>query len=109
MKMRIGMCSLSRLAIVLLLAAVGGCYQASKGSPDQKPGASRGGLAHARERPEATVSVAVVKPRRMTLQWTTQGPGYIQAYEQTPIFAKIAGYVRKWHVDIGDHVAEGKI
>lgn len=103
------MCSISRLAIVLLLAAAGGCYQASKGSPDLKPGASRGGLAPARERPEGTASVTVVKPKRMTLQWTTQGPGYIQAYEQTPIFAKIAGFVKKWHVDIGDHVAEGKV
>src|SRR5262249_11748959 len=33
----------------------------------------------------------------------------IQAFEQTPIFAKIAGYVKKWHVDIGDHVSQGKV
>jgi RND family efflux transporter MFP subunit len=51
----------------------------------------------------------VVKPERTTLHRTTQGPGYIQAYEQTAIFAKIPGYVRKWHVDIGNHVQEREI
>jgi RND family efflux transporter MFP subunit len=87
-----------------LLSSAAGCYQASKGSADQKTGASREG-----EKSESAARVAVVKPKRMTLQWTTQGPGYIQAYEQTPMFAKIAGYVKKWHADIGDHVIEGKI
>src|SRR5713101_2232229 len=93
----------SSMAIVTfagLLPLAAGCYQASKGSPDQK--------ATAAKQTEAP-SVTVVKPKRMTLQWTTQGPGSIQAYEQTPMFAKIAGYVQKWHVDIGDHVAEGKV
>src|SRR5262249_34275708 len=32
-------------------------------------------------------------------------PGYnIEADERTPLYAKIAGYVRKWHFDIGDSV-----
>src|SRR5438552_1324620 len=87
-----------------LLVLATGCYQTSKGSAEQNPATSR-----ERERPEATTTVTVIKPKRMTLQWTTQGPGYVQAFEQTPIFAKIAGYVQKWHVDIGDHVAEGKV
>src|ERR1700687_2469668 len=99
-EMRIGMFSASRLAIVSLLAAIGGCYQASKGSPDQKPDAAK---------EAANASVTVVKPQRMALQRNTQGPGYIQAYEQTPIFAKLPGYVQKWHVDIGDHVGQGKV
>jgi RND family efflux transporter MFP subunit len=81
-----------------------GCYQASKGSADQNSSASREG-----EKSEAAAHVTVVKPKRMTLQWTAQGPGYIQAYEQTPMFAKIAGYVRKWHVDIGESVAKDKV
>src|SRR5262249_53382736 len=85
---------------IFLLAAFAGCYQASKGSPEQKSETTK-------ETPKVT-SVTTVKPKRMTLQWTTQGPGYVQAYEQTPMYAKIAGYVKKWHVDIGDHVTEGK-
>jgi len=87
-----------------LLVVAGGCYQASKGSPQQKNEASPES-----ERRESSQSGTVINPKRMTLQWTCQGPGYIQAYEQTPMFAKIAGYVEKWHADIGDHVSRGKI
>src|SRR6266849_1200431 len=82
-----------------MLASATGCNQSSKGFPQEPPAKIE----------KAPPSVTVVKPKRMTLQRTTQGPGYIQAYEQTPMFAKIAGYVRKWHVDIGDHVTQGKI
>src|SRR5437879_1331407 len=81
-----------------------GCYQASKGSATQSPEPSRES-----QKSGAAGVIAVVKPKRMTLQWTTQSPGTIQAYEQTPMFAKIAGYVQKWHVDIGDHVSEGQV
>ena len=82
-----------------MLASATGCNQSSKGFPQEPPAKTE----------KAPPSVTVVKPKRMTLQRTTQGPGYIQAYEQTPMFAKIAGYVRKWHVDIGDHVGQGTI
>jgi RND family efflux transporter MFP subunit len=82
-----------------MLASATGCNQSSKGFPQEPPAKTE----------KAPPSVTVVKPKRMTLQRTTQGPGYIQAYEQTPMFAKIAGYVRKWHVDIGDYVGQGTI
>ncbi len=36
-------------------------------------------------------------------------PGTVQAFEQTPIFARTAGYVSKRFVDIGDHVHNGQI
>ncbi len=36
-------------------------------------------------------------------------PGAIQAFEQTPIFARIPGYVSKWSVDIGDVVRKGTL
>jgi RND family efflux transporter MFP subunit len=32
-------------------------------------------------------------------------PGQIEAFEQTPLFAKLPAYVEKLHVDIGDRVA----
>ena len=82
-----------------MLALTAGCGQSSKGLSQEQSAKTE----------NAPPSVSVVKPKRVTLQRTTQGPGYIQAYEQTPMFAKIAGYVRKWHVDIGDHVGQGTI
>jgi RND family efflux transporter MFP subunit len=58
------------------------------------------------ERP--SVSVTVVKPERATLRRSVRQPGHIQAFEQTPIFSKLAGYVGKWRVDIGDQVKKGE-
>src|SRR5262249_34679213 len=36
-------------------------------------------------------------------------PATIQAFEQTPIFARTSGYVKERYVDIGDHVARGQL
>jgi HlyD family secretion protein len=57
----------------------------------------------------ATPSVTVVSPSRRTLVRVIQQPGWIKPYEQTPIYAKIAGYVQKVNVDIGDHVHKGDL
>jgi RND family efflux transporter MFP subunit len=35
-------------------------------------------------------------------------PGNIQAYNSAPIYARTNGYVRRWLVDIGDHVRAGQ-
>ena len=36
-------------------------------------------------------------------------PGSIQAFEQTPIYARTNGYVKARYVDIGDHVRKGQL
>ncbi len=36
-------------------------------------------------------------------------PASIQAFEQTPIFARTSGYVKARYVDIGDHVKKGQL
>jgi multidrug efflux pump subunit AcrA (membrane-fusion protein) len=91
---------LRALAAGALLALAAGCNQASKGSSEDSAPAGA-------EQP--ALSVAVVKPERTTLHRSVRQPGQIQAFEQTPIFSKIAGYVRKWHVDIGAHVNKGEL
>ena len=53
--------------------------------------------------------VETVKPARKTIRRVVEEPGQVEAFEVTPIYAKIAGYVRKFHVDIGDEVTEGKV
>jgi RND family efflux transporter MFP subunit len=50
-----------------------------------------------------------VKPERTTLRRVVRQPGYVEAFEQTPIFSKLAGYVRKWHADMGDRVKKGDV
>ena len=36
-------------------------------------------------------------------------PGTMQGIVDTPILARADGYLRKWYVDIGDHVQEGQL
>jgi RND family efflux transporter MFP subunit len=36
-------------------------------------------------------------------------PGMTQAYSQSPIYARVTGYLRSWNVDIGAHVRKGQM
>jgi len=64
---------------------------------------------HVAEGGSKAIKVEVVKPhvidsgREMTL------PGSVRALEQTKIYPRTTGYVRKWLVDIGDKVAAGQL
>lgn len=88
------------LLAMALFAADAGCNQSAKG-PSEAPPASA-------DR-SAGPSVALIKPERTTLRRRVRQPGYVQAFEQTPLFAKIPGYVQKVNVDIGDRVAKGDL
>ncbi len=53
--------------------------------------------------------MVTVKPERKTLVQKTEQPGQIEAFRTTPILAKVAGYVERMHVDIGDRVQGPKL
>jgi RND family efflux transporter MFP subunit len=53
--------------------------------------------------------VELVKPARATIRRATEQPGQIDAYEVTPLFAKVSGYVNNWNVDIGARVKKGQV
>jgi RND family efflux transporter MFP subunit len=36
-------------------------------------------------------------------------PGTVQAFSESPIYARINGYVRAWNTDIGAHVSKGQL
>jgi multidrug efflux pump subunit AcrA (membrane-fusion protein) len=55
------------------------------------------------------VEVAVETPVQQAIQYTVEQPGRIDPFEQTPIYTKIAGYVRTVHVEIGDRVKKGDL
>jgi RND family efflux transporter MFP subunit len=85
----------------------------------------RNGTSHANPNgKEATATpVTTTKPERKTLAQTTTQPGRIEPFEQTPLFARIEGYVGKTRTivgkddkkdkkpiaDIGDVVKEGEV
>jgi RND family efflux transporter MFP subunit len=80
--------------IVLPVLFVGGCHRAQPGGGDAKPA--------------SVERVQAAKPQRKTLARTTTQPARIEAFEETPLFAKVAGYVKKVHKDIGDSVGAGQ-
>src|SRR5437899_453865 len=56
-------------------------------------------------KPNAAVErVTAAKPKRKTLRVETTQPAWIEAFEQTPLYSKLAGYVEHVHVDIGDSI-----
>ena len=59
--------------------------------------------------PAPATRVTAIKPTRETIRRTTEQPGQIEAAETTPIHARLAGYVEKVAVDIGDVVGKGQL
>jgi len=54
-------------------------------------------------------TVAVIHAQRGQASSDLALPGMIQAFSQSPIYARVDGYVRTWHVDIGTRVAKGQL
>jgi HlyD family secretion protein len=87
-------------AMVLMSAfamLASGCRQASPPPSPSSPQAA------------AIPEVTVAKPERRTLALSTTQPGRIEAFERTPLYAKVAGYVEEVKVDIGDTVRKGDV
>jgi RND family efflux transporter MFP subunit len=53
--------------------------------------------------------VEVVVPARIASDRAMVLPGSVQALQETVVFARASGYVRGWHVDIGDKVKKAQI
>lgn len=52
--------------------------------------------------------VEIVKANPAPATWTLTLPGETAAWYDSKIYARVNGYVAKWLVDIGDHVAKGQ-
>jgi RND family efflux transporter MFP subunit len=53
--------------------------------------------------------VVAAKAQRKTLSLSTTQPARIEAFEETPLYAKLAGYVDEVLVDIGDRVTKDQV
>jgi RND family efflux transporter MFP subunit len=87
-------------ASVVTLVQMIGCGDPSKSSPpsDQSKTAP------------SELTVRVVKPERKTVRHPIEQPGFnIEAFQETPLYAKITGYVLQSNVDIGDSVRKNDI
>src|SRR6202790_4339718 len=54
-------------------------------------------------------TVNVIHPQRGKASSDLTLPGMIDAFSQSPIYARVDGYVRTWYVDIGTHVTKGQL
>jgi HlyD family secretion protein len=82
--------------VILLLA---GCHSATDASR-QGPSAA----------PANEATVQLVTPARKTVRHPIEQPGFnIEAFEETPLFSRVAGYIGKWNADIGDRVRKGTV
>jgi len=91
-----------RLGSVLAAALLAGCERGS-------PSASKTGESPS---PQAAVeqTVRLARPERKTVLHPFEQPGFnIEPFQETPVYARITGYVQKWNADIGDYVKEGQI
>ncbi len=84
---------LAAAAAILILIA--GCHSSS--STTEQAGASTPPAA-------ATARITAAPPVRKTLRRESVQPGQIEAFEITPLMAKLPSYVQKYYVDIGDRV-----
>ena len=56
-----------------------------------------------------TTRVEVIKPTVVASDRALTLPGTVRAREQTRIYPRVTGYVRRWLVDIGDKVTAGQL
>lgn len=57
----------------------------------------------------AIPTVSVIHPKRGAPQQEIVLPGNIQAFIDSPIYARTSGYLKKWYADIGAHVKAGQL
>ncbi|AKT41781.1 efflux RND transporter periplasmic adaptor subunit [Chondromyces crocatus] len=57
----------------------------------------------------AALRVEVLTPKVLSSDRAMLLPGSVQPLEETVIYPRVSGYVRKWLVDIGDKVTEGQL
>ncbi len=85
------------LSAALLLATALGCGQRSSATP-QPP-----------TRSNVSEALRVTRPERQMVRRTIEEPGQVEAFEHTPVYSKIAGYVSEVCVDMDARVHKGDV
>jgi HlyD family secretion protein len=53
--------------------------------------------------------VQVMRPDTRDIVRVVRQPSFVEAYERTSVYPKLAGYIEKWYVDIGDRVRKDQV
>jgi RND family efflux transporter MFP subunit len=92
---------LAFFVIVVVLVVVGGMLLIQRRSQFQALAESTEAL--------AVPTVAIIHPTAQPGEENLILPGTLQAYVESPIYARTNGYLVKWYHDIGSHVNKGDI
>ena len=60
-------------------------------------------------RDHTSTPVSVSHPQSSSSELNVRFPANIQAYTETPIYARTNGYIKHWYVDIGGRVERGQL
>ncbi len=60
-------------------------------------------------RENAIPTVTVIHPKRTPAEVEIELPGDVQAYEESPLYSRVSGYLTNWVTDIGARVKEGDL
>ncbi len=103
---RISTSVIAGLAIVLLIAAAAlgvGIRSGIRSRVEAKSNLIR------ETQDAAVATVAVAHPQTIAAGEELVLPGNAQAFVDAPIYARTNGYLKRWYVDIGDHVKAGQL
>ena len=89
--------------VALALGLAAGCGHSNGGTSAARKPAGAEGVAG------KTAGIRVVRPERRDIRMNVVQPGTIQAFEQTPIYSRISGYLEKYRYNIGDRVKAGDV
>jgi HlyD family secretion protein len=96
-------CAISTLLVLGLLLAAG-CEHSREGT------ASHGGkTASGKSEEGATAGIKIIRAERRDMRTRVVQPGTIQAFEVTPVYSRISGYVERYLYNIGDRVKKGDV
>ncbi len=56
-----------------------------------------------------TAGITIIHPEKRDIRMIVIQPGTIEAFETTPVYSRISGYVQEYRYNIGDRVKEGDI
>jgi len=90
------------IAVVLLVLAAGAVVSMLLRARDSRVLADE-------TRRESIPTVAVVHPTAETPDEELVLPGSLQAYEESPIYARTNGYLLRWYKDIGSRITKGDL
>ena len=91
------------LLVGLILWLPAGCGHSDRAGTSSKKEVDKG------DSKGKTAGITIARPERQDIRMSIIQPGTIQAFEVTPIYSRISGYVEKYRYNIGDRVKAGDV